>query len=119
MINPEIQISTGSKFLTFKRLKIRGKSETAEGTNNPIDYFNHPFEIDNGIRLQTDVDKEKTVSLISLATDLESIEDREMEFKETPKKRPTIEDVKRQSSGRVLNSLGVHLTDGLSNNIVV
>lgn len=119
LINPEIQISTGSKFLTFKRLKIRGKSETAEGTNNPIDYFNHPFEIDNGIRLQTDVDKEKTVSLISLATDLESIEDREMEFKETPKKRPTIEDVKRQSSGRVLNSLGVHLTDGLSNNIVV
>lgn len=119
LINPEIQISTGNKFLTFKRLKIRGKADLPEGGGNPIDYFNHPFEAENGIRLQTDVDKEKTVSLMSLATDLETIEDREMEYKELPKKRPTIEDMKKQSAGKVLNSLGVHLSNELPNSLAV
>ena len=119
LINPEIQISTGMKFLTFKRLKIRGKSETTENGATPIDYFNHPFEIDRGIRLQSDVDKEHSVSVMSLATDLESIEDRENDFKELPKKRPSLDDIKKQSAGKVLSNLGVHLTNECGNNISV
>ena len=119
LINPEIQISTGMKFLTFKRLKIRGKSETTENGATPIDYFNHPFEIDRGIRLQTDVDKDHGVSLMSLATDLETIEEKENDYKELPKKRPNLEDIKKQSSGRVLSTLGVHLVNGDVNNTVV
>lgn len=119
LINPEIQISTGMKFLTFKRLKIRGKSETTENGATPIDYFNHPFEVDRGIRLQTDVDKDHGVSLMSLATDLETIEEKENDYKELPKKRPNLEDIKKQSSGRVLSTLGVHLVNDDVNNTVV
>lgn len=119
LINPEVQISTGQKFLTFKRLKIRGKADAPEGGGNPIDYFNHPFEVDRGIRLQTDVDKEHTVSLMSLATDLESIEERENDYKELPKKRPSLDDIKKQTAGKVLSSLGVHLTNDCGNTTVV
>ena len=115
LINPEIQISTGQKFLTFKRLKIRVKSEATDSGGNVIDYFNHPFEIDRGIKLQTDVDKDHTVSLMSLATDLESIEEKETEYKELPK-RPSLDDVKNSSKGKVLSSLGIHLTDNSLNN---
>lgn len=109
LINPEIQMTTGQKYLTFKRLKIRGKSEAPEGGGSITDYFNHPFEIDRGIRLQTDVDKDHCVSLLSLTTDLETIEDREREFRELPKKRPSLEDIKKNSAGKVLSTLGVHL----------
>ena len=116
LINPEIQISTGQKFLTFKRLKIRGKSEVTESGGNPIDYFNHPFDIEHGIKLQTDVDKDHTVRLISLATDLESIEEKENEFKELPKKRPSLDDIKNSSKGKVLSSLGVQLMNNDVNN---
>ena len=116
LINPEIQISTGQKFLTFKRLKIRGKSEVTESGGNPIDYFNHPFDIEHGIKLQTVVDKDHTVSLISLATDLESIEEKENEFKELPKKRPSLDDIKNSSKGKVLSSLGVQLMNNDVNN---
>ena len=118
LINPEIQISTGQKFLTFKRLKIRGKSEMTEAGANPVDYFNHPFEVDRGIRLQTDVDKGHTVSLLSLATDLESIEERENDYKELPKKRPSLEDIKKQTTGRVLSTLGANLVGNNLNNTV-
>ena len=119
LINPEIQISTGQKFLTFKRLKIRGKSEVSETGGNPVDYFNHPFDIEHGIKLQTDVDKDHCVSVMSLATDLESIEERENEFKELPKKRPSLDDIKNSSKGKVLSSLGVHLMNNDVNNIDV
>lgn len=119
LINPEIQISTGQKFLTFKRLKIRGKADIPEGGGNPVDYFNHPFEIDRGIKLQTDVDKDHTVSLMSLATDLESIEEKENEYKELPKKRPSLEDIKRNSSGKVLSTLGIQLVNNDVNSVVV
>ena len=119
LINPEIQISTGQKFLTFKRLKIRGKSEVSETGGNPIDYFNHPFDIEHGIKLQTDVDKDHGVSVMSLATDLESIEEKENEFKELPKKRPSLDDIKNSSRGKVLSSIGVHLMNNDVNNIDV
>ena len=119
LINPEIQISTGQKFLTFKRLKIRGKSEVSETGGNPIDYFNHPFDIEHGIKLQTDVDKDHGVSVMSLATDLESIEEKENEFKELPKKRPSLDDIKNSSRGKVLSSIGVHLMNNDVNSIDV
>ena len=39
------------------------------------DYFNHPFTNAKNIRLEPDVDKEATISIMSLANDLESIEE--------------------------------------------
>ena len=119
LINPEIQMSTGNKYLTFKRLKIRGKSELSETGSNPIDYFNHPFEIDRVISLQTDVDKDQTVSILSLATDLESIDEADTNFKELPKQRPSLNEIKKQSSCKVLTGLGIHLLNDNVNSIAV
>lgn len=69
-INLEMQKSTGKWFLTFKRLKIRGKKDPMA-----CDYFNHPFVNNNGIRLEPDVNKPEPISIISLASDLVSIDD--------------------------------------------
>ena len=72
LINLELQKSTGRLFLTFKRLKIRGKKIPMA-----VDYFNHPFVNAKNIRLDTDVDKPEPISIISLANDLESIKEEE------------------------------------------
>lgn len=73
-INLERRRSTNSVHMSFKLYKIRGKRD-----NLQIDYFNHPF-IGDGLRLMPDVDKEKTVSMILSASDLESVD----ESKEDP-----------------------------------
>ena len=56
---------------------------------------------------------------MSLATDLESIEEKENEFKELPKKRPSLDDIKNSSRGKVLSSIGVHLMNNDVNSIDV
>lgn len=73
-INLEMQKSTGKWFVSFKRLKIRGKKDPLA-----LDYFNHPFVNNNGIRLEPDVNKPEPISIISLASDLVSIDDRKMD----------------------------------------
>lgn len=114
LINPEIQIATGKKFLTFKRLKIRSKSEqNADGTIT--EYFNHPFSIDHGIRLETDVDKDESLSIVTLSCNLETIEEREDDEKEEKKKRPSLNDLKNQGKGRVLATLGVQIANVTNN----
>ena len=71
LINLELRKSTQQLFLTFKRLKIRGKKVS------PIEYFNHPFVNSKNIRLAPDIDLDKSLSVISLSTDLESFDDNE------------------------------------------
>lgn len=73
-INLEMQKSTGKWYVTFKRLKIRGKKDPLA-----LDYFNHPFVNNNGIRLEPDVNKPEPISIISLASDLVSIDDRKVD----------------------------------------
>jgi len=61
--------------MSFKLYKIRGKKD-----DMLVDYFNHPF-VGNTLRLMPDVDKEKSVSMILNASDLESVdEDKEDAF---------------------------------------
>lgn len=72
LINLELQKSTNSLFLTFKRLKIRGKKDPIS-----VDYFNHPFVNEKNIRLAVDVHLDRPLSVISLASDLESIVEKE------------------------------------------
>ena len=69
-INLEMQQSTKKWFLSFKRLKIRGKKDPMS-----LDYFNHPFVNNNGIRLEPDVNKPEPISIISLASDLVSVDE--------------------------------------------
>ena len=76
LINLELQKSTQRLFLTIKRLKIRGKQVPFT-----VDYFNHPFANAKNIRLESDVDKPEPISIISLANDLESINEESSERK--------------------------------------
>jgi len=73
-VNLEMQKSTGKWYLSFKRCKIRGKIDPLA-----VDYFNHPFVNNNGIRLEPDVDKPQTVSIMALASDLVSIDDNKLD----------------------------------------
>ena len=51
----------------------------------------------NGIRLEPDVMKPESVSVISLASDLVSIDDSNMEFQGSARKRPKVEDMKKKA----------------------
>ena len=86
-INLEMQKSTGKWFLSFKRLKIRGKKDPLA-----VDYFNHPFVNNNGIRLEPDVNKPDPISVISLASDLVNIDDSRMDMqtKGSARQRPNV-----------------------------
>lgn len=83
LVSLERRKSTGQLFLSCKRLKIRGKKDPLAS-----DYFNHPFANEKEIRLETDVDKPNPVSIISLASDLESVNTEELE--NSPQIRPKL-----------------------------
>lgn len=91
MINPEMQKSTGEQFLTFKRLKIRYKKDPFA-----VDYFNHPFTNKKNIRLAPDIQLEKTLSIMSLASDLETVI--EKEFDNETRSRPKVSFGKKSAS---------------------
>lgn len=88
-VNLEMQKSTGKWFVSFKRTKIRGKKDPMA-----VDYFNHPFVNNNGIRLEPDVNQPEPVSVISLASDLVSIDDTQTEGNGTSARvRPQINQI--------------------------
>lgn len=103
MINPELQKSTGKLFLTFKRVKIRGKKDVT----NTCDYFNHPFTNEKNIRLQPDVELERPLSIISLASDLVTADDKLL--KDARIERPTISGgpvkMKENTTSKVIKSI--------------
>lgn len=68
IINPEIQQSTGTLFLTFKLLKRRYRSTEDNHKLRSLTYFNHPFEEGNEIKLIDDIDLPKSISIESLST---------------------------------------------------
>lgn len=104
-----MQKSTNKLFLTWKRLKIRGKQDKSK-----VDYFNHPFVNDKNIRLETDVDKESTVSIMSLASDLESIEEKEDDINKKTK-RNSIQSIRNNKSSRVINTVKSISLNGMLN----
>lgn len=106
-INLERRIKDKKLFLTFKFTKKRYK---AGGSESVSDYFNHPFTNEAEIKLLTDLDKEAAVSVLSLASDLETVSTDELE--EYTQRRPIV--VKREGhadAGSILNSIGIK--DGL------
>lgn len=62
--------------MTFKLLKRRYRSTEENEHLRRLDYFNHPFEVGSEIRLIDDVDFPKPISLESLATQFEPVEDK-------------------------------------------
>jgi hypothetical protein len=68
ILNVEIDKQDNRRYLTIKEIKKRYKSHT------DITYFNHPFEDGSTIMLIEDVNKEESVSKISLTSDFTSAE---------------------------------------------
>ena len=93
-----MQKSTGKWYLSFKRTKLRGKPDPLA-----LDYFNHPFVNNNGIRLEPDVTKPEPVSIISLASDLVSIDDRPDAITGSARKRPNVSNAKARNSVENMN----------------
>ena len=75
IINQEVKADTGDVFLTFKLLKRRYRSSEDDEKLKRLDYFNHPYEQNNTIKLIDDIDLPKSVSLYSLATQFVSLEE--------------------------------------------
>jgi hypothetical protein len=71
MINLERHIKSGQLYLSIKRTKNRC-GQTDGGAS--VEYFNHPFANGGEIKLETDVDKDSSVSIMALATDLASVD---------------------------------------------
>ena len=95
IINLEEKKDTGQFYLTFKRTKIRYRP-------TPLVYFNHPFALENRMRLLDDVHLQQSLSEESLGSDLEGL---------------TLEDmVKKQRNRKYENSL-VEVDDDDDNGI--
>lgn len=69
-------MDTGELFMTFKLLKRRYRSTEENEHLRRLEYFNHPFEAGSEIRLIDDVDLPKPLSLESLSTQFEPVEDK-------------------------------------------
>ena len=98
LVSLERKKSTGQLFLSCKRLKIRGKKDKMAA-----DYFNHPFNNEKEIRLETDVDKPGPVSVISLASDLETVNVDDLETR--GQIRPKLEKKEISKSNNILEAI--------------
>lgn len=76
IINPEVKSDSDELFLTFKMLKRRYRSSEENEKLRRLEYFNHPFEPGNEIRLIDDIEFDKPLSLESLSTKFEAVEDK-------------------------------------------
>lgn len=100
IINLEKHIKTGKTFLTIKRTKNRcGQCDVAVS-----DYFNHPFTNEREIRLMTDVDKDASVSVMSLATDLASVDMTRYDENDA-QERPSIKSLASANKKSLLHSM--------------
>lgn len=107
LVNLEKRRSDNRWFLTFNRLKMRGKQDPFAVT-----YFNHPFVDTKRIRLQPDVDLPQSVSVVSLASDLISIpqeEEQDLNVANNPKKfMSTNALVQRQNGSNLLSNIDLN-----------
>lgn len=103
IVNPEVKSDTGELYLTFKMLKRRYRSSEENDKLRRLDYFNHPFEPGNEIRLIDDIDLPKPLSLESLSTQFEPVDDKR--GKENAVKRENKDDEKKKKKTYVSNNI--------------
>ena len=70
ILNQEIKTDTNQLYMTFKLLKRRYRSTDEDESLRRLDYFNHPYEIGNDIRLIDDINLNKPVSVALLGNNL-------------------------------------------------
>lgn len=95
IINQEIKTDTGDMYMTFKLLKRRYRSSEESEKLRKLEYFNHPYDRENGIKLLDDFDLDKPLSLTSLAAQFIGAE----EVSKRGKKNATARENKDSSTG--------------------
>lgn len=83
VINQETKRDTDEVFLAFKLLKRRYRSSESDEKLKKLDFFHHPYEEGNTIRLIDDIDLPKPISLYSLATQFVPLNDNKRGVKTT------------------------------------
>lgn len=100
-VYPERQRSTGQLFLSFRRLKIRGKKKDSRA----MDYFNHPFTNEKEIMLACDVMLDHSLSIVSLKSNLENDDINAINAEEVMKNRPRLQSLCDEQKSRVNEAL--------------
>lgn len=93
ILNQEIKMSTNQLFMTFKLLKRRYFSSEDSEELRRLNYFNHPYEIGNDIRLLDDVGLDKPLSIALLGNDLVGAEQQKRGQKNAVKRESTEDNV--------------------------
>lgn len=75
ILNQEIKKDTEELFMTFKLLKRRYRSSDDDENMRRLDYFNHPYQPGNEIRLIDDIDLDRPLMVQSLSSQMVSFED--------------------------------------------
>ena len=76
VLNQEVKNDTGELFMTFKMLKRRYRSSDENEKMRKLEYFNHPYEPGNEIRLIDDVELDRPLMMIGLSSNqMSSLED--------------------------------------------
>ena len=98
IINQEKKIDTDELYLTFKLLKRRYRSAEDDEKLRRFDYFNHPYEPGNEIRLMDDINLDKSLSIISLSSQFASANENKRGV------RNVIERAKKEQSNEQTNN---------------
>lgn len=76
VLNQEVKNDTGELFMTFKMLKRRYRSSDENEKMRKLEYFNHPYEPGNEIRLIDDVELDRPLMMVGLSSNqMSSLED--------------------------------------------
>ena len=86
ILNQEIKRDTDQLYMTFKMMKRRYRSTENSEKKRRMDYFNQPYVAGNDIRLMDDVELDRSLALISLASDMASYEDKKRGKKNATKR---------------------------------
>lgn len=88
ILNQEIKADTEEKFMTFKLIKRRYRSSEESEKMRSLEYFNHPYEPENGICLIDDINLPKSLSLYSLSSQFLPVDGTEKRGKKNATDRP-------------------------------
>lgn len=75
VLNQEVKTETLELFMTFKLLKRRYRSSDENDKMRKLEYFNHPYEPGNEIRLIDDVELDRPLMMLGMSNQMSALED--------------------------------------------
>lgn len=75
VLNQEVKTETLELFMTFKLLKRRYRSSDDDEKMRKLEYFNHPYEPGNEIKLIDDVNLDRPLMMLGMSNQMTALED--------------------------------------------